>query len=127
MSTPRAAAVLRIATTFLVKDPKTALKGETVRAKDLPKLEAALKKLQQEYKAGKVALEKVKQGQSGKAKGLAGNKLRKIGEEGRKARTRLDIAKMLKKQGFDEIEYKGGKPIVRIKGKPTDETLSEVA
>ena len=96
------AARYQVAKSFLVKNPHKELKGETIEVSKIPQYEREVKRLAAEYRKAKAALDKLP---SGKAKGMAGHKLSKIGEEGRKARMRLEVAKSMKAKNLNKATF----------------------
>jgi hypothetical protein len=91
-----------ISKTFLLKDPQKELKGETLEVSKLSQYESDVKKLAADYKKQKELLDSLP---SGKAKGLAGHALARIGTEGRKARARVEIAKTMKSRGINRATF----------------------
>lgn len=98
----RIATRFRVAKTFLMKDPQQALKGETIEVVKLPEYEAEVKRLAAEYKKQKVQLDRLP---SGRAKGMAGRDLAQLGDEGRKARARVEVAKRMQSHGLTKAKF----------------------
>lgn len=90
---------------FLLKNPHKELKGETIEVAKIPQYEGAVKYLEEEYRKAKEDLDKAKKGTSGKAKGEAGRALAKVGDKGRKARMRLEVAKAMKAKNISKAEF----------------------
>ncbi len=97
----RVATRWRVAKNFLLKNPHKELKGETVEVSKLGQYEKDVKRLGDEYRKQKTALDSLP---SGKAKGMAGRALARIGAEGRKARARVELAKSMKTKGISKAK-----------------------
>lgn len=98
----RVATRWRVAKTFLMKDPQLMLKGETIESSKLPQYEAEVKRLAVEYKRQKMKLDSLP---SGRAKGLAGRDLAQLGNEGRLARARVEVAKKMLSHGLTKAKF----------------------
>jgi len=105
MSIAERVASRHLAKTFLMKDPHKELKGETIEVSKIPEYQRDVDRLAKEYKEAKSELDKIKQQKGGKAKGMAGYKLSQIGNEGRKARARLELAKKMKEKGLTKTKF----------------------
>ncbi len=92
----------RVASNYLLKDPHKALKGETILAANITEYEAEVKRLANVYQKAKKKLDTTP---SGKAKGMAGYELSKIGLEGQKARMRLEIAKKMREKSITQAKF----------------------
>lgn len=106
---------------FIVTNPLSELKGETLETSKLPGYERALQEVTQDYREKYDKLQGQKTpGISNPRAGGLGRELQVLRRKGTKARARVEVAKWMKKQGITKLDVGDAKGELLVMKNPQD-------